>query len=303
MLYHRICPDEDPLSDIGAVKVSPSHFEAQIEYLRDNYQILSLGELARFFLEGKSPQEKSVVITFDDGYADNFLHAYPILKKHSIPATVFLTTGHIGAVDLLWTDKVRYVVRQSKSRRLDLDELGTYYLATNFDRMRVGSTIKDKLKGFPDHRRRLLIEKLVEVSGVKIPEGLCRRFLLSWEMILEMSRNGVDFGAHSVTHPILTKIAPEDAKSEITQSKMHIESRLGKQVEFFAYPNGDFNARVANIVAESGYVGALTVGNKWASPKSSMYQLWRVLATDDMSKFMILLSGLLGDLQSAFRRA
>jgi peptidoglycan/xylan/chitin deacetylase (PgdA/CDA1 family) len=287
---------------VATDRISPSCFETQVAFFRKNYQTLSLSELAECIVRKEFPRKKALVITFDDGYADNYVHAYPIMREHSVPATMFLTTGHIGTGKLLWTDKVRYTVLHSRSRRLDLEELGSYSLGSDYRRLRVGKTINDKLKLLPNGRRNAIIEKLVAISRVEIPDELSDQLLLSWEKVAEMSRNGIDVGAHSVTHPILTKMPLEQARTEILQSKKEIERRLGKAVRFFAYPNGDFNTQIANLVRESGFVGACAVGNRWVGPHADTYRLWRVVATEDFNKCMILLSGFWGDLQVFVRR-
>ena len=117
-----------------------------------------------FIQQGKSLPEKAVVITFDDGYKDNYLYAYPILKKHRIPATIFLATGHIDTGKLFWWDKVSYVIRHTNVGQLNLGELGTYSVQSDLDRFHTNFIITEGLKKLPNVRKNLLIEKLLNIS-------------------------------------------------------------------------------------------------------------------------------------------
>ena len=107
LLYHRVCPKKDNWS-LGPL--SPQSFETQMEYFCRSYEILPLEKLVQSMQSGRPLPEKAVVITFDDGWRDNYVYAYPTLKKYHVPATIFLVTGHIGTGKLFWCDEVRYIL-------------------------------------------------------------------------------------------------------------------------------------------------------------------------------------------------
>jgi peptidoglycan/xylan/chitin deacetylase (PgdA/CDA1 family) len=293
MLYHRICHKEDYSSPST---ISPVAFEGQMAYFAENYQVLPLGELLRCLTKKQSLPEKTVAITFDDGYKDNYLNAYSALKKYHLPATIFLVTRSIGKGGLFWWDKVRFVVHRAEVELLDLGELGSYSLKSLRDRSRAGSAIVNQLKNVPDERKNTLIEKLTHLSGVEVRDELGRSLILSWEEIKEMSRNGIDFGAHSATHPILTNVPLSRARWEVSQSKRDVEMMLGKEVDFFAYPDGNFNGEIVKTVKNCGFAGAVAIGHRWVTPKNSIYRLPRIGATENPDVFRLLLSGLWGDL-------
>lgn len=301
LLYHRVSVKEDEWS---LHPLSPETFERQMEYFARKFKILSLDRLVEYIRGGKSLPEKALVVTFDDGYKDNYLYAYPILQKYSIQATIFLTTGHIDSDELFWWDKVAYIIKHTSVKQLDLDELGSYPLQSQFNKSR--SIITGRLKKLSDVRRQLLIEKLLDSSHVKIPRGLGRKLILSWKEVKEMSDGGISFGAHCVRHPILTNMALEDARNEIIRSKKDIEERLGKEVNAFSYPDGDFNAEIVRLVRKSGFCCAVSLfPHKLIGPRDSVYELNRVVALEDFNKFKAKLCGLSGDLcglQADFKR-
>ena len=251
-----------------------------MEYFCRKYEILSLDKLAHYIHRKKSLPEKAVVITLDDGYKDNYLYAYPILRKYRIPATIFLTTGHIGTGNLFWWDEVAYIIQHTAVSQLNLDELGGYSLHSKPARFHAAFAIKEGLRRLPNERRISLIEKLLSISGVDIPADLGKELVLSWDDIREMSNHGIDFGAHSVNHPVLTNMPLEQAEWEIAQSKKDIEEKLGKEVTTFSYPNGDFTPQIAKFIKESGFTCAVSIlPGKLIGSKDSPYELGRIGAT------------------------
>jgi len=296
MWYHRISPTRD---DWSLEALSPKSFERQIVYLCRTCQILPLGKLMACLREGKSLPDRVAAITIDDGYKDNYLYAYPILRKFQVPATIFLTTGHIGTPNLFWWDKVGYLIQHTSVERLRLGEHYSYRLESPTKRRYAHLSITEKLKDLPDAQKNLIIEDLVNVAGVHIPYSVGQQLILSWTEVSEMSRNGVDFGAHTVTHPILTMTPPEEARREIAQSREDIEARVGKPVRLFSYPNGDFNAEIEGIVKELGFLAAFTCDPVWISSKSNFYELGRIGGPEDFDMFKLQWSGLWGDLRTA----
>lgn len=300
LMYHRVSAANDGWS---LEPLSPQTFERQIEYFCRKYEILDLGELVQFIQQGKSLPQKAVVITFDDGYKDNYLYAYPILKKYHIPATIFLTTGHINTGKLFWWDKVSYVIQQTNVGQLNVDELGNYPLQSELDKSHASFIITEKLKKLPEERKDCLIGKLLSISQVDIPPDLGKELILSWDEVREMNSNGISFGAHSVNHPILTNLPLEQAKWEIIQSKKDIEERICKEVITFSYPNGNFSPEIAKFIQESGFSCAVSIlPGKPISSKDNPYELSRIGAIEDFNKFKVVFCGLCGDLQGMLRR-
>ncbi|MCX6659197.1 MAG: polysaccharide deacetylase family protein, partial [Candidatus Bathyarchaeota archaeon] len=192
-------------------------------------------------------------MTFDDGYKDIYFTAYPVLRKYGAPATVFLTTGHIGTGELFWWDKIGYVIYNSRLDRIELNGVSHSLRTTEEKRKTVDALLAEADTGSEDQKK-MLINNLATAGGVKIPDGLGEELILSWSEIQAMSNDGIDFGAHTVTHPVLTRVSLEQAKYEIFQSKVEIENRLNKQVTAFAYPRGmagDFNAQTVELLKQA----------------------------------------------------
>ena len=303
LLYHRVCPKQYTWCREA---LNPSAFEKHLTYLCSNFEILSLDELGQLINQDKSLPGKAAVITLDDGYRDNFLYAYPILKKYHIPATIFLVTGHIGSNELIWPDKVDYIIENTTVEQLDTEELGSYRLESTHARRHAKRTCIRTLKTMSPTRRGLSIENLLNAARVSFPIDSDRDSLLSWDEIKEMSNNGITLGAHTVTHPVLTGLDPEQARWEIIESKKIIEQELSKKVTCFAYPFGepnDFNSTVIKTVREAGFNCAVTCKPCWVNHKSNTYSMGRIVALEDLSKLKAMLSGFWPDLKKLFHIA
>jgi len=298
LMYHRVSPMRYAWCPNG---VNPYNFDKQMKYLSQNYEIISLNKLAEHMRRRRKTElhRKCVAITFDDGYKDNYIYAYPILKKYNIPATIFLTTGYIGTGNLLWWDKVRYLIHHTYLDKLSLKELGKYSLRSEREKNNSSSMIIEQMKTFTEVRKDRIINELLNISGIEIPADLGEEIILSWDEIKEMNNGGITIGAHTVNHRILTNLPLEEARGEIVQSKKDIEKMMGNQVTAFSYPNGDFNADIAKLVSEIGFTCAVTVlPNKLIDPSDSAYGLSRIGMNDNFSKSKVQLCGLWGDLHS-----
>ena len=302
VMYHRV---GGPVYPWCLPSVMPQDFENQIRYLCSAYKVMALDEMARYILRGEPLPKKAVAVTLDDGYKDNYLYAYPILKKYSVPATIFLITGYINGGELFWWDKVKYIVQYTTLETLQLDELGIYSLRSTGDRLRAGSSIMVRLKEFSGEKRSILLEELARISRVDINPNLGKELILSWDEVREMSNNGIAFGAHTVTHTILTKLPLDKARREIIESKLHVEERLDQAVTAFCYPNGkstDFNNDIKEIVKESGFTCAVTFVPTPATPGADLYELGRISLGWNLATAKLSLCGLYPDVKNVLSR-
>ena len=302
--YHHIGSEGDyPWSTRS---VTTPEFVRQMRYLKNNFQIISLDELSASLRNFKDLPSKTAVVTFDDGYKDFYLNAYPVLKEYGIPATVFLVTGHIGTGKLFWFDRIRYIIEKTELSALKIKDLGVFDLNSAIDRRQPAKAITNELKNLSLEFRDALIEEIVTASGVDIPVDLGERVILSWREVKEMSRNGVNFGAHTVSHPILTRLPLEAAQKEILDSKMQAEKMLEREVTAFCYPNGeprDFNADIEEILKDSGFKCAVTLEPAaFVQPEARPYSLPRIAAVPNFHTFEFMMSGLYSDLGAVLRR-
>ena len=278
-------------------------FKTQMRYISDHHRPKSLSDAAEILSGHILSPKYVIVVTFDDGFANNVSIAYPILEKYSIPATIFLTTSFIDKdpkfAGLLWTDYILALFRSTDLKQIDLSDLGLEIF--NLDSLEKRHQAKDivcgMLKKLNFEEKNRIVEKIGSRLGGKISARDQEIFRsLSWEDVSALSKEGfIDFGAHTVSHEILSRMPKETAEREIIDSKRYIEIKSGRSVKYFAYPNGrraDFNNETKAIVAEY-FECALTTIEGLNSAGDDMYELKRVNIGNDLSmiEFKLLISG------------
>jgi len=280
LMFHRIDTVEDNLG----LCISPDFFEAQLKYLADCYNVIPMSEAIEKLASGNLARN-SVVITFDDGWRDNYINAFPLLKKYKIPATVFVTYEAIEQGTFGWCSFDKAILNSCHTE-LDLSffGLGTFSLNDQEQKESLISFLHQKLKRLDNSTTLAVIEHVTnELGGV---DG--ERVMLSWQEIKEMqASNLITIGAHTVTHPILTQISQPQAKYEIEEGKRLIEDKTGTIIDFFAYPNGssnDFNSEIIGMVEKSGYKSAFSTIPGVNRDFSYRYLLRRMDVTYGMCK-------------------
>ncbi len=250
LTYHRVNDEGDAFFPGVPVRA----FAEQMDYLAHRCNVLPLGEAVARLLDRDVP-ENAVVVTFDDGYRDNYLNAFPILRRLSLPATVFLATDAIGGSAPLWHDRVFAAFRKTRQTELRDYLAGSWSLRSVSDKLAAQRRVLVFLRTLDEFDRDAWIERLME--RLEIEEHHHHpRLMLSWSEVKEMALHGITFGSHTMSHPVLSRLAPERMRAEIMGSKKVIEGQLGMEVSAFAYPNGtqdDFTPAVKNMVRECGY--------------------------------------------------
>ena len=252
--------------------------ESQCRYLRKHYQVISLGRLSQLLRNGDPLPDWSVVITVDDGHGSFYHYAYPVFAKFDFPVTVYLTTRPLDTRGWLWFDRVAYAFLTSRRQEVDLpnppaaqgvpSEAGrttrnSTALGNKDQRLALAERYMELMKVVPDKYLSLCLKDLELSLGVQVPDDAPPDWVaLSWDQVRRMARDKVEFGAHSVTHPILTQVGEQaQLYEEIVGSKNKIEAELDKSVLHFAYPNGqpeDFSPSIIKIVRDAGYETSVT---------------------------------------------
>jgi peptidoglycan/xylan/chitin deacetylase (PgdA/CDA1 family) len=257
LCYHKVSPDLHPYF----APVAPAVFEQQMRFLKSCYRVLSLRELVERSQRGDVPS-RSVAITFDDGYSDNYENAFPILKRYGLPATIFVATGAIGTGNPLWHDQVFDAFRFATvtHARLNDSTLPALSLESPGSRDFSVRLVLDRARTLYGGSRRKFIDDLEQKLRPSLPADRNKR-MLNWEQIRKMHQEGIEIGSHTVSHPILSRITREEMTRELADSRRKLCDELGGPVFSFAYPNGrssDYNETVKALVKESGYSCAVT---------------------------------------------
>lgn len=296
--YHRFVSNDDGRS------TSSEAFEEQVSYLSKHYSVVTLSTLYNSIVKGK-PLSRSAVITIDDGFRDTYEIAFPILRKYSVPATFFVITDFLDHKIWLWTDKLRYLTEQLPAGPLTVSVNGrqfSFELDGTGSRLAAASAINSVLKTLPSSTKDSAIEEIATQLNIVIPDLPPSEYSpVSWEQLIEMDGRGIEIGSHTVTHPILPNVDDDQLHFELTRSRERLESVLKHQVTLFCYPNGSYDERTRNAVAQAGYLCAVTTQPFLNGTGGDPLALARVPAEQDLDHFIQTTCGF-EELKSSIRR-
>lgn len=267
LIYHRVLARPDPLfpGEVDAVL-----FERQLRLLKCFYTPLSLSDAVQRLQNGNLPQ-RAACITFDDGYADNAQVALPLLRRHGMHATFFIATGYLDGGQM-WNDTVIDAVRQAVGPVLDLrkHELGTFPVASLAQRQAAIATLLGQLKYLPFARRQQLAMRIRGQAGVLAGPPA----MLSTAQLRQLHAAGMEVGAHTDSHPILSTLPDHAARQNIADGKRQLESLIQAPVTLFAYPNGkagrDYGAPHVAMVKSLGFKAAVATDWGVARPGAEL---------------------------------
>ncbi len=272
LIYHRVNDDRDPFFSSVPTEV----FERHMAYIARTYRVLTVEELAERMRRGGLPRN-ALAITFDDGYRDTLTHAAPILARYGLPATVFLATGFIGSAEVPWFDRVALALKATKAESFVAPWGETVQLSRQADRVRAVERTLDYLKQLRDDDLRQTTDRLLEALCVTDQRGF-KNLMLSWDDVQALTGLGFSIGAHTVNHPILSRVSAQRAWTEILGSRTMIESACGRPPKAFAYPNGgahDYTDTIKHLVREAGFTCAVTTRFGLNTRDTSPYELRR----------------------------
>lgn len=280
VMYHRVIdePSRDPF-DLGMC-VRRHRFERQIRYLRSNFSILTVGDAVRRVAQGRELPRRALSVTFDDGYLDTLTHAWPVMRRLGVPFSLYVPTGGLEDGEPLWWDRVIAALAGTQRDELDLQEAG---LAQAPERL--------WLKGLSaaENAERVLgllwamapadceraVERLVQWLGPLAASGTPAERLAPAQ-IVELRRQGVEIGAHSVHHGNLELTDAGRTRAELGESRRWLEDLLQEPVRGFAFPAGRFNDVTVGIAAEVGFDYALSTQSGVNRPACDPMRLQRI---------------------------
>jgi len=278
--YHRFVHNYDNVIEKHpSVTHLISDFKREIKFLKSYFDIVSLDTAVDKLKNQESFYRPAVCITVDDGYKDNYDLLFPVLKNENIMATIFLSTGVIGTENMNWYDGLANTILRAPGQSFCIKGFlnGKTFQMDSIQAKRVAYVeIVEALKEMNIYQRQRYLK------NIEIDLGTCKeniRFMLNWDEVRVMKEAGISFGAHTHTHPILTKMPLEEAKKDIYQSKQRIEQELGVKVNHFAYPNGretDFNDHLEQFCREIGFLSISTCEHGKNHSKEDVWKLKRV---------------------------
>jgi peptidoglycan/xylan/chitin deacetylase (PgdA/CDA1 family) len=284
--YHSICADARSRPDYvsSSISVPAGLFDQQVSRLRRKYRCVTLDEVVDHVERRQPLPPRTVALTFDDGYLDNYEYALPVLAKHRVPATVFLVSGTLTSGAPVWTSTLRYGLTRTPLTRVRLPDasgmLTSYTLEDTAQRDRVVRHYTNVLNILSAPRREeLLADLLRELEVEDVPKAAA--WFLSAAHIQEMRAHGVSFGAHTVSHPNLPGIDGQEARAEIERSKAALEACLGTPMRHFSYPNSGalyphFDDAVEAYVRRAGFQSAVTSVRGWLSDVTNPFRIHRI---------------------------
>lgn len=263
LAYHRVLPswsERDFPYDLDLISASTAEFAWQMEYVKKHFTVVSFADVLGH-LDGRAVLPRHpLLVTFDDGFDDNHRHAFPVLKRLGMPAVIFIATSYIGQAQTFWYDWL-YGIALAAMRSGQSVVIGTREFA--FKPTREQPTRPDVgelfhfVKGMRDTELRAALAVLnadtrFATAAAPRPESQP----MKWENVREMAGNGIEFGSHAASHPILTNLDDAALAMELASSKHAIERELGRAVEVIAYPDGGemaFDERVIDASRHAGY--------------------------------------------------
>lgn len=254
LMYHRVLPLELwAASPLPQLVMPREAFEAQVRLLRARFAVLPLGEALAALDAGDD--RALVSLTFDDGYADNALHAREILDAQGVRATFFVVADLLGTTRELWFDRAaRYFAGATRDQVVGSCARAGRPSSADAGVTRAGWMAL--LKGLHPSARDALLDDLGGVLGNPAGRGIDR--LMSADQVRALSASGHEIGAHSATHPILTTLDDRELEAEVSGVRARLEAMLGRAVRGFCCPNGTYDARVLAAIGRAGYAYAPT---------------------------------------------
>jgi peptidoglycan/xylan/chitin deacetylase (PgdA/CDA1 family) len=287
VLYHRVVgPEGLGELDPDLVDATPEEFEQQMEFLRRHFVPVTLEDVSAAATDGAPLPPNAVLVSFDDGYRDNFEHALPILRRQGLKAVFFVSTSYITERRLFWWEQVSLFIRNASVERATL----TYPVTTDLDlRSDVGKAaamkqinrlIKDQFALDIDRLLRDLASACGVTWSAERERALADAALMTWQQVRGLIDAGMAVGSHTCNHRVLQTLPPDSLDRELTASKSELETRLGVAIDSIAYPVGRSIASrpaIIQALSRAGYrVGFTAVPGTNRFPGSALFDLRRI---------------------------
>lgn len=287
LLYHRVA---DLPTDPQQLAVSPERFDAQIAWLKQHRRVITPDEFDAHLVGRLRFPRRSALITFDDGYADNHVHARPIMERHGVQGIFYISAGYIGSGREYWWDELERLLLLNDEHPMELLlERHGVRMSWNLDRVPDDDAMRPHyeallvaLRALPSAKRDELLQELRGL--VHSPKARATHLPMSEAELKSFAASpAVAIGAHTLLHSSLAAQSPKEQRHEIVGSKQRLEEMLGRMVDRFAYPFGtvhDYNAESIRICEEAGFRHAAANRSGIVHKGSPRYAFPRVLVRD-----------------------
>ena len=275
LILHGVRPEPDPMFPGNT---HAREFDTLLGWLGDWFKVMPLPEAVAALAAGTLP-ERALAITFDDGYEDNHSVAMPILQRHGMTATFFVSTSFLNG-GCMWNDVVIESVRRTSKVDIDAGRFGRHSLDGWERRRTAAEALIGQIKYLDFDERLQAVSEVARACDVATPTDL----MMSDEQVRGLYRAGMTIGAHTCRHPILSRLPDDAARTEIAEGRAALESIIGDRIGLFAYPNGrpheDYNAAHVAMVRELGFDAAVSTARGASSAADDRFQLRRFMPWD-----------------------
>ena len=281
--YHRVVGNWRLESERGlpTLNIGRDTFRKHMEVLCETHQVVRLEDALEVLGGRRRAKRDLAVITFDDGYCDVYDNAFPVLRDMKLPAVAYVPSSFVGTSNRLAHDRLWAALVAMDRRALGPMSVGVGgdyegLLLRAFERVETPNKILERL--IADNPTKVLyglaeaLEERLRIDRVEAPRG---QLPMTWEMLREMAGHGIETGAHTAEHTVLTNQPLDEARREIAACKSVLEKGTGRPVRHFAYCNGWYSAGVAQALRAEGFVSAVTTEDMPNMPGVDPYALKR----------------------------
>jgi peptidoglycan/xylan/chitin deacetylase (PgdA/CDA1 family) len=289
LTFHRVTGGAGSAGFTGlpTISISKPNFERLIEFARKYFTIISQSELIDLIKEGSRPRHHTLLITFDDGYKEVLANAVPILQKYNLPSVLFVPTFAIDEGDFFWWDATYELFTRPQCHQYiddylkeESDEnhikcLERISAENNGERDRAIFSYLEVLQNSPQKQR----EHFISFIRDRFASNGTRHHpdqVMNWSEIVRISSSGVEIGSHTVHHPFLSTMQPEEVRWELAESKRVLEEKLNGHVDSFCFPGGKYSQETLRLVAEAGYTCAFTTDSGLNATDDDVFSLKRI---------------------------
>jgi len=253
-MFHRVLPYGEDCYE-AEMATSTVAFQEILDWMAENFQVLALEDLVRHRGTSVDSKKPACAITFDDGWVDNFVHAFPLLLSRRLPATIFLPVQFIGTQRRFWQERLWLCVKElqlTEFAQTSIEEVARHFpwFPLSPEVLSPDGRLKRFLMTRPSEEAEEFVQHLTEFVGSQNSPG---RAFMNWDEVEQMAKSGISFGSHTLHHVLLTQMEPEHAITEIRESRRELQERLGSEVPAFSYPWGAANSISRDAVRDTGY--------------------------------------------------